>query len=82
MDLVSAQVGRPMKISAISKTVLRLAGLFSPFIRELVETVYQFERPFFADATKFQKVFGPFEPAPHEDAVARTVAWFRERGVS
>jgi hypothetical protein len=23
-------------------------------------------------------VFGPFTPTPHAEAVARTVAWFRE----
>jgi len=79
MDLVSAEVGKPAKVSVTSKGMLRVIGLFSPFVRELVETAYQFERPFFADASKFERTFGPFEPTPHEEAVARTVAWFRER---
>jgi hypothetical protein len=48
-------------------------------VRELNETLYQFERPFVSDASKFQGTFGPFEPTPHRDAVRRTVEWFRHR---
>lgn len=80
VELVSAELGRRAKVSVTSRTMLRAAGLFSPFIRELVETTYQFEQPFFADASKFERTFGPFGPTPHEEAVARTLAWFRERG--
>ena len=80
IELVCAELGRPAKASATSKTMLRAVGLFSPLVRELVETTYQFERPFYADASKFERTFGPFGPTPHEEAVTRTAAWFRERG--
>jgi hypothetical protein len=53
--------------------------VFNPLVRELNETLYQFERPFVADASKFQGAFGPFEPTPHREAVRRTVDWFRHR---
>lgn len=80
LGLVSAEVGQPVKTSVTSKTTLRAIGLFSPFIRELTETVYQFEKPFVSDASKFERAFGPFAPTPHEAAISRTVAWFRGRG--
>ena len=80
LALVSEAVGRPVKTAVTSKTAVRLLGLFSPFLRELVETSYQFEEPFFADASKFVRAFGPFSPTSHEEAVARTVAWFGRRG--
>ncbi|QIN77315.1 NAD-dependent epimerase/dehydratase family protein [Rubrobacter marinus] len=79
LELVFAEAGRPAKTSVTSTTVLRFLGVFSPFLRELVETAYQFEEPFAADASKYRRVFGPFEATPHEEAVARTVAWFRGR---
>jgi hypothetical protein len=41
--------------------------------------LYQWERPFVLDASKLQHAFGPLEPTPHPQAVATTVAWFRER---
>jgi hypothetical protein len=53
--------------------------VFNPLVRELNETLYQFERPFVSDASKFQGAFGPFKPTPHRDAVQRTVEWFRDR---
>ena len=79
LDLVSEEIGRPVRASATSRMTLRAIGLFSPFIRELAETVYQFERPFVSDASKFERTFGPFRPTPHPEAVARTVTWFRGR---
>ncbi len=79
LDLVSAEVGRPVKASATPRSMIRAIGLLSPFIRELVETMYQFEQPFYADASKYKQTFGPFDPTPHEEAVRHTVSWFRER---
>jgi hypothetical protein len=61
--------------------VVRLGGLFSPFIREFGETLYQFAEPFVSDASKYQEALGPFEPTPHEETIARTVAWFSRREV-
>lgn len=79
VGLVSHALGMPVKSSATPKAMIRAIGLFSPFIHELVETMYQFEKPFHADASKYERAFGPFEPMPHEEAIARTAAWFRAR---
>jgi hypothetical protein len=40
--------------------MIRLAGLSNPLLRELNETLYQFEQPFISDASKFERAFGPF----------------------
>jgi nucleoside-diphosphate-sugar epimerase len=77
--LIAAALGRPVKVTATSRLALRLAGVFDPRARESAEMLYQWERPFVLDASKFQRAFGPFEPTPHQQAVATTVAWFRER---
>ena len=69
--------GRSPKPGVASRTMIRLAGLFNPLVRELKETLYQFDRPFISDASKFERAFGPFVPTPHREAVRRTVAWFR-----
>jgi nucleoside-diphosphate-sugar epimerase len=78
-EMVFAEIGKPPKVAAIPKTVMRLVGFFVPPARELPDIWYQYDQSFFADASKFRRVFGPFEPTPHEEAIARTVAWFRER---
>ena len=79
LEMVFEEAGEPAKIGSIPRTVVRLGGLFSPFIREFGETLYQFEKPFVPDASKYQRVLGPFEPTAHEEAIARTVAWFSGR---
>ena len=79
LTLVYEAAGHPPKPGVASRTMIRLAGLFNPLVRELNETLYQFEHPFISDASKFQAAFGPFEPTPHREAVRRTVEWFRSR---
>ncbi|HTE61353.1 MAG TPA: NAD-dependent epimerase/dehydratase family protein [Solirubrobacteraceae bacterium] len=79
LALVFEAAGHPPKIGVASRPMIRIAGLFNPFLRELHETLYQFERPFVSDASKFQRAFGPFEPTPHPEAVSRAVEWFRRR---
>lgn len=78
-ELVSAEIGVSVKAAALSKTAARFAGTFISPLREFPEIWYQHAQPFFSDVSKFQKTFGPFEPTPHEEAIARTVAWFRGR---
>jgi nucleoside-diphosphate-sugar epimerase len=79
VELIAAALGRPVKATATSRLALRLAGLFDPRARETTEMLYQWQRPFVVDASKFQRAFGPLEPTPHPQAVAATVAWFQER---
>jgi nucleoside-diphosphate-sugar epimerase len=79
LALVYEAAGRVPKPGIVSRPMIRLVGLFKPLVRELDETLYQFEQPFVSDASKFQGVFGPFEPTPHPEAVKRTVDWFRGR---
>jgi nucleoside-diphosphate-sugar epimerase len=79
LELVFQEAGHPPKLAVASRPMIKLAGMFSPFLRELNETLYQFEEPFVTDASKFQAAFGPFEPTPHREAVRRTVEWFQRR---
>jgi nucleoside-diphosphate-sugar epimerase len=79
VELIAAALGRPVKVTATSRLALRIAGVFDPRARESAEMLYQWERPFVLDASKFQRAFGPLEPTPHQQAVATTVAWFQQR---
>jgi nucleoside-diphosphate-sugar epimerase len=79
VELIASALGRPVKVTATSALALRIAGILDPRARESAEMLYQWERPFVLDASKFQRAFGPLEPTPHRQAVATTVAWFRDR---
>jgi nucleoside-diphosphate-sugar epimerase len=75
-------VGQPPKIGRVGRLTVRIGGLFSPRTRELNETLYQWERPFLVDDSKWQRAFGPYQPLPLAEAVERTLAWFKSRGRS
>ena len=75
-NLVSNEIGAPLKISGMGRLVMGLGGLFVPGAREMVEMMYEFEKPFIVDSSKFEKTFG-MQPTPISEAVAATVAWYR-----
>jgi nucleoside-diphosphate-sugar epimerase len=60
----------------VPKLVLRTLGVFSPFMREVLEMTYQWEAPFVLDDTRFRQTFGQ-GPTPIETAVAETAEWAR-----
>jgi len=80
-DMIAKAAGQPVPVHAsiASPALLTVAGIFSPLLREMRETTYQFRAPFVIDASKFEAAFGGLEPTPHRDAVQRTVAWYRSR---
>jgi len=80
-DMIATAVGQPVPVHAsiASPALLAVAGIFSPLLREMRETTYQFRAPFVIDASKFEVAFGRLEPTPHGDAIRQTVAWYRSR---
>lgn len=64
------------KLGAIPGWALRAMGLVAKDLRELAETLYQFEQPFVMDSAASQAAFG-LRPTPLPEAAAATVAWWR-----
>jgi len=59
VQMIGKAAGREsVKVTAIPRLALRLAGLASPTTRELLEISYQFERPFVIDSTSTTATFG------------------------
>ena len=77
ITLIFAELGLPPKMSALSRWMMGLAGLFIPAARETVEMMYEFEKPFVVDSSKFERRFG-MKPTPIRDAIQQTVTWYRE----
>lgn len=72
----AAGVSAP-KMTVLPGWVLRTLGVFSVDMRELVEMLYQFERPFVMDSSRSQELLG-LEPTPLPDAAEATVAWWQD----
>ena len=74
----AAAGARSARVTAVPGWVLRTMGLFSPGMRELAETLYQFERPFVMDSRASEAALG-LRPTPLTEAAAATVAWWRDQ---
>lgn len=77
IEMIFEALGQPPKIKSMGKMMLRLGGLFIPGARETVEMMYEFEKPFVVDHSKFVNAFGDIS-TPLGEAIRKTVAWYQE----
>ena len=78
LERAFAVAGLPVRIRVDRPFTLKVAGLFVPMAREVVVVMYQWTEPFISDWSAFEAAFGPFERTPLDDALAATIAWWRE----
>ena len=64
------------KMNSMGKLMMSLGGLFIPEAKESVEMMYEFEKPFIIDSSKFEKTFG-MKATPIHEAIKETVAWYK-----
>jgi hypothetical protein len=76
VKLFANEMNASDKIQAIPNWMIRILGVFIPFLREMPEMMYQFDRDFNFDSTKFINKFG-FVPTPNKEAVAETIQALR-----
>ena len=75
-DLADAAGVRRVRVTALPTAAIRVAGLFSPMIRELPKTLYQFEGPFVIDDRDTRAHFS-LEPTPWPRVLAAAIGQFR-----
>jgi nucleoside-diphosphate-sugar epimerase len=77
VEIIFEEVGKPARVQAAPKILLRAIGLFNPALRETIEMLYEFEEPFIVDDSDFTRTFGD-QATPLREAIQRTVRWYRE----
>lgn len=65
------------RVFEVPRPVFNAIGLFSPMIKEMRETRYQFGKPYILDSSAFESTFG-MAPTSMDDALRRIVAAHRE----
>jgi nucleoside-diphosphate-sugar epimerase len=78
VEMIFEEVGKPARIQAAPKILLRALGLFNPEMREMIEMLYEFEEPFVVDHSKFERAFGE-HATPLREAIGETVRWYRSK---
>lgn len=76
IEMIYKEAGYPTKIQAMPKLMLKTLRYVVPILREVDEMMYEFEKPFVLDHSKFARAFGDHS-TPLEQAIKATVAWYK-----
>lgn len=77
VGLLCEAAGRPVvPVRRVPPAVVRVLGAFSPFLAELGEVRYQFDRPFVVDSSAAVERLG-MPPTPVPEQIDATVRWWR-----
>ncbi len=74
VKLMDEELGHKVKFMAAGKMMTSFLGLFIPAMRESVEMLYEWDKPFIMDSSKAQKAFG-LQPTSLKDAMHATIEW-------
>ena len=77
VEEIERQVGHRLRVRAAGKTMLRLIGLFSPLMREMVEMHYLLTDPVVMDDSALHELLGPIRKTPYSDGVRECLAGIR-----
>lgn len=75
--LAARELGVPARILPTGRLMLRLGGLFSPLLRELVELQYLGETPVLLDDRALAAELGGIPKTPYSEGVREMIAWMR-----
>ena len=70
--LFNKEMNTSKKVMILPMFLLKILGMFSPLMREMPEMMYQYDRDYFFDSSKFNKYFH-FTPTTYEMGVKKMV---------
>jgi nucleoside-diphosphate-sugar epimerase len=72
IELTAHELNSGIKTMVVSKPLLGVLGLFNPLMREMKEMIYQYDRDYEFDSSKFETVFN-IKPTPAKEAIKEIV---------
>ncbi len=72
VSLFTREMNVADKVSIIPMWLLKILGLFIPIMREMPEMMYQYDRDYYFDSSKFEKRFN-FIPTNYAQGVKNTI---------
>lgn len=72
LDLFNEEMKTDKKLSILPMFLIRILGIFIPFMREMPEMMYQYDQDYFFDSAKFKKRFN-FIPTTYQMGVNQIV---------
>jgi nucleoside-diphosphate-sugar epimerase len=74
LELARLAYGGEPRLMIAGKTMLRVLGLFDPFLRELVEMHYLLTDPLIVDDSGLQRLLGTIPKTPYSEGVRQSLA--------
>ncbi len=78
ITMIAAEFGADPKISLLPKFMLLPLGIIIPVMKEMREMIYQYDRDYFFDSSKFNRRFG-ITATTYEEGVKATCQAYREK---
>lgn len=76
IKIAAGIMNKPNKYSVYSKGFMKMIGWFIPSVKELVEMLYQNDRDYFFDSSKFNRAFN-FEPTSYRDGIKLIIEYYK-----
>lgn len=74
--MFAEEAGLEPRMQSMGRWMMAIGGLFVREARETVEMMYEFEKPFVVDSSKFEKAFG-MKATPMRQAIRETLEWYK-----
>ena len=72
IEAIAKEMGVEPKFQVVSKFLVQIIGLFVPIMRETVEMMYQYDRDYVFDSSKYEKKFD-YKPTPYLEGIRNVV---------
>jgi nucleoside-diphosphate-sugar epimerase len=72
IEIFSREMKVPDKVSVMPIWLIKILGIFVPVLKEMPEMMYQYDRNYFFDSSKFEKRFN-FKTTTYQEGVRNTV---------
>jgi nucleoside-diphosphate-sugar epimerase len=65
--------GQKKMVFPLTKNIIKILGLFNPFMKEVVEIMYLTKEGFILDGEKYEKRIGPIPKTPYKEGMEETM---------
>ncbi|WP_339922103.1 NAD-dependent epimerase/dehydratase family protein [uncultured Cyclobacterium sp.] len=72
IENIAKELDTSARIQLAPKFLVKIMGLFNPIMKESVEMLYQYDRDYVFDSSKFEKAFD-FKPTPYDRGIKQII---------
>lgn len=76
VNIVAKKLSVEPKFRIANTFIVKVGAVFSPFLKEMKELMYQHTNDFIVDSSKFEKTFG-WKSTSFDDGIEKTIDWYK-----